>query len=85
MCNTSTSISGALEKGLGSGLQSGSEATRMWMAYLVFQRRLIKWDQEHAAELDALRESGQQAITMIDSCKLNLLVKDGKLVIIIDK
>ncbi|ROT78776.1 Squamous cell carcinoma antigen recognized by T-cells 3 [Penaeus vannamei] len=60
-------VKGALEKGLGSGLQSGSEATRMWMAYLVFQRRLIKWDQEHAAELDALRESGQQAITMIDS------------------
>lgn len=57
----------------------------MWMSYLVFQRRMIKWDQEHAGELNALRESGQQAITMIDNCKLNLVIKYGKLVIIIDK
>ncbi|XP_042223053.1 squamous cell carcinoma antigen recognized by T-cells 3-like [Homarus americanus] len=64
--SVASKIKGALEKGLGCGLQSGGEATRMWMAYLIYLRRQIKWDQSHDAELHALREAGQQAISMID-------------------
>ena len=63
-------FSEALEKGLGCGLQIGSDATRMWMAYLTFLRRQIKWDQSHEEELNFFREAAQQAITMIDKCNI---------------
>ncbi|XP_066945811.1 squamous cell carcinoma antigen recognized by T-cells 3-like [Macrobrachium rosenbergii] len=59
-------IKGALEIGLGCGLQSGSEATRMWMAYLVYLRRQIDWDKEFEKPLHDVREACQQAIEMID-------------------
>lgn len=64
--SVATKIKGALEKGLGCGVQSGSEVTRMWMAYLIFLRRQIIWDQPHDTQLHALREAGHQAISMID-------------------
>uniref|UniRef100_A0A0P4WF69 RRM domain-containing protein n=1 Tax=Scylla olivacea TaxID=85551 RepID=A0A0P4WF69_SCYOL len=63
---TAALIKRALEKGLGCGLQIGSDATRMWMAYLIFLRRQIKWDQPHEDQLNCFREAAQQAITMID-------------------
>ncbi|KAK8726198.1 hypothetical protein OTU49_010418 [Cherax quadricarinatus] len=59
-------VKGALEKGLSCGIQSGREATRMWMAYLIYLRRQIVWDQPHDCQLLAFREAGQQAISMID-------------------
>ncbi|KAK3855213.1 hypothetical protein Pcinc_038368 [Petrolisthes cinctipes] len=64
--STADKVKGALEKGIGCGLQSGSEATRMWMAYLVYLRRQIKWDQPHDKQLDAFREATQQAVEFID-------------------
>ncbi|KAK7072870.1 hypothetical protein SK128_011164 [Halocaridina rubra] len=65
--NIASKIKGALEKGLNCGLMSGSEATRMWMSYLVYLRRLIKWDLDHEKELEGFREACQQAVEMIDS------------------
>ncbi|XP_068216225.1 squamous cell carcinoma antigen recognized by T-cells 3-like [Palaemon carinicauda] len=62
----SKKIKGALETGLGCGLQSGREATHMWMSYLVYLRRLIDWDKEFEIPLHDLREACQQAIEMID-------------------
>ncbi|MPC15935.1 Squamous cell carcinoma antigen recognized by T-cells 3 [Portunus trituberculatus] len=38
----------------------------MWMAYLIFLRRQIKWNQPHEDQLESFREAAQQAITMID-------------------
>lgn len=62
----------ALEKGLGCGLQVGSDATRMWMAYLIYLRRQIKWPEPHEQELSSFREAAQQAITMIDKCNIKV-------------
>nr|XP_045609668.1 squamous cell carcinoma antigen recognized by T-cells 3-like isoform X1 [Procambarus clarkii] len=59
-------VKGALEKGLGCGIQSGHEATRMWMAYLIYLRRQIPWDEPHEPRLRAFKEAGEQAIRMID-------------------
>lgn len=42
----------------------------MWMAYLVFLRRQIRWDQPHDKQLDAFREAAQQAVEFIDKCEL---------------
>ncbi|XP_050725167.1 squamous cell carcinoma antigen recognized by T-cells 3-like [Eriocheir sinensis] len=64
--DTAAKIKKALEKGLGCGLQVGADATRMWMAYLIYLRRQITWSQPHAQELSAFREAAQQAITVID-------------------
>lgn len=63
---TTAKIKKALEKGLGCGLQIGSDATRMWMAYLIFLRRQISFDHPHEEQLNFFREAAQQAITMID-------------------
>lgn len=63
-------ISEALEKGLGCGLQVGADATRMWMSYLIYLRRQIRWQEPHKQELIAFREAAQQALAMIDKCKI---------------
>ncbi|KAG0710360.1 Squamous cell carcinoma antigen recognized by T-cells 3 [Chionoecetes opilio] len=63
---TAAKIKTSLEKGLACGLQVGGDATRMWMAYLIFLRRQIKWDQPHQEQLNSFREAAHQAITMTD-------------------
>lgn len=58
-----------VEKGLGSGVSLGSEAAKMWMSYLVFLRRKIKWDDEnHQESVLRFREACHTAISYLDQC-----------------
>lgn len=61
--------SAVLEKRLSYSMELGNEAVIVWMAYLIYLRRQIKWDQNHETELRAFRGAAQQAINMIDKCK----------------